>query len=125
MMVVEDALVGAGKEIARMVPGAPFDSDGMMAVEVARAAHRVERVLYHSGPSVDYSWNMKNIQLICQIIPQSIVYSEYPNPEPQHCRSISYSEIHITIPIEKQCCVIKTTCISNKSSAQPRICLEH
>jgi hypothetical protein len=28
--------VGAGKEIAWMVPGGPFDSDGMMAVEIVR-----------------------------------------------------------------------------------------
>jgi hypothetical protein len=36
--IVENALVGAGKEIARMVPGGPFDSDGMMAVEIVRLA---------------------------------------------------------------------------------------
>jgi hypothetical protein len=81
----------------------------------------VERVLYHSNPSVDYSWNMKNIQLIFQTIPQSIVYSGYPNPVPPHCRPITYSEIHITIPIEKQCCVFKTSHLYFKyvlSSAQ-------
>jgi hypothetical protein len=38
MKIVESALVGTGKEIARMVPGGPFDSDGMMAVEIARLA---------------------------------------------------------------------------------------
>jgi hypothetical protein len=36
--IVESALVGAGKEIAGMVPGGPFDSDGMMAIEIARLA---------------------------------------------------------------------------------------
>jgi hypothetical protein len=41
--IVESALVGARKEIAGMVPGGPFDSDGMMAVEIARLvmAHAV------------------------------------------------------------------------------------
>jgi hypothetical protein len=75
------------------------------SIDTSSHGHRVEIVLYHSSPSVDYSWNMKNIQLICQTIPQSNVYSEYPNPVPQHGKPISYSEIYITIPIEKQCCV--------------------
>jgi hypothetical protein len=30
--------VGAGKEIDRMVPRGPFDSDGMMGVEIVRLA---------------------------------------------------------------------------------------
>jgi hypothetical protein len=53
--IVENALVGTGKEIAGMVPGGPFDSDGMMAVEIARLvmAHVVAGSCCHFGPQDD------------------------------------------------------------------------
>jgi hypothetical protein len=48
---------------------------------------------------------MKSIQVICKTIPQSIVYSEYPNLVPQHCKPVGYLEIHISIPIENHSCL--------------------
>jgi hypothetical protein len=50
---------------------------------------------------------MKSIQVICKTIPQSLVYSEYPNLVPQYCKPVGYSEINISIPIKHHSCLFK------------------